>query len=147
MLFLESGHPNLRIPLHARLCLLCERQEVLRVSPPRLLASSRCVEPFPRVLPDRLQHRVAALAEAQQALLDEGLQRVEVGVADLLGGLQSAAAGEDGEAREEPALGGREQVVRPLDRRPERLLAGIGVAAPAEQVEALREALQDPSWR
>ena len=35
-----------------------------------------------------------------------------------------------------------EQVVRPLDRRPQRLLAGIGVALALEQVEALGEPLE-----
>ena len=34
------------------------------------------------------------------------------------------------------------EVVRPLDRRSQRLLAGIGVALALEQVETLREALE-----
>ena len=36
-----------------------------------------------------------------------------------------------------------EQVVAPLDRRPQRLLARVGVAAALEQVEPPREALED----
>ena len=63
--------------------------------------------------------------------------------ADLLGSLERAAASEDGETGEELLLLGREQVVAPLDRRSERLLAGIRVAAAFEQVEPLREALED----
>ena len=56
-----------------------------------------CLEPFGRVLADRLEHPVALVREAQQALLDERLQRVEVGAGDLLGGLERAPAGEDGQ--------------------------------------------------
>ena len=46
---------------------------------------------------------------------------------------------EDGEAAEEALLVLCEEVVRPLDRRPEGLLARIGVALALEQVEALGE--------
>ncbi len=56
------------------------------------------------VLADRLQHPVAAVGEAQEALLDQRLERVEVGVTDLLGGLERAAAREDGQAGEELLL-------------------------------------------
>ena len=48
---------------------------------------------------------------AQQALLDERLQDVEVGVADVFGSVERAAAGEDGEAGEELLLVFGEQVV------------------------------------
>ena len=63
--------------------------------------------------------------------------------AHLLGGLERAAAGEDGEAGEEPLLVRDKEVVAPLDRRPERLLAGVGVAAALQEIEALREAIED----
>ena len=72
---------------------------------------------------------------AEEALLDERLEGVEVGRADLLCGLERAAAGEDGEPGEEALLRGRQQLVRPPDRGPERLLAGIGVSPALEQVE------------
>ena len=62
---------------------------------------------------------------------------------DGLGRLVGAAAGEDGERAEEPLLRRREQVVRPLDRRAQRLLARIGVPAALEQVEPLREPLEE----
>lgn len=54
---------------------------------------------------------------------------VEVGAGHLFRGLKGAAAREDREAPEELLLAVREKVVRPLDRRSERLLAGVGVAA------------------
>ena len=70
---------------------------------------------------------------AEQALVDERAERVELGFADLLGGLERAAAGEDGQAGEELLLGLVEQVVAPGDRRPQRLLALRGVARAAGQ--------------
>ena len=63
--------------------------------------------------------------------------------AHRLGGLVLAAAGEDGERTEEPLLLGLEQVVRPLDGRPERLLPRIRVPARLEQVEPLRQPLDE----
>ena len=62
------------------------------------------LEPLPRVVPDRLQHPVATVPEAEEPLLDERLQGVEVGVGDLLGSFERASAGEDGEAGEELLL-------------------------------------------
>jgi hypothetical protein len=79
---------------------------------------------------------------AHEALVEERLQRVGVGVDDLLRGLEAAAPGEDGEASEEALLLVAEQVVRPFDRRSQGLLAGIGVELALEQFEALREALE-----
>ena len=48
---------------------------------------------------------------AEQALVDERLENVEVGVAHLFGRIEGAAAGEDGEAGEELLLAAAEQVV------------------------------------
>ena len=87
-----------------------------------------------RQLENRFQHPVARasslFAPPDQALVEQRLERVRVGVADRLGCLVRAASGEDGQRAEEPLLLGLEQVVRPLDRRPEGLLPRIGVAVP-----------------
>ena len=48
---------------------------------------------------------------AEEALVDERLQDVEVGVTDLFGRSEGAAAGEDCEPREELLLVRAEQVV------------------------------------
>ena len=48
---------------------------------------------------------------ADKALVDERLEDVEVGVADLFGCVKGAAAGEDGEAREKLLLVAGKQVV------------------------------------
>ena len=58
-------------------------------------------------------------------------------------GLERAAAGEDGQAGEETLLLFREEVVRPFGRRPERLLAGVGVAAALQEIETPSETLED----
>ena len=123
--------------------LLEQREVVVGVAAGERIGLAGLLQPFTRVLADRLQHPVALVREAEQALLDERLQRVEVGAADLLGGLQRAAAGEDGERAEETLLLLREQVVAPVDRRPQRLLSRVGVPAALQQVEPLGEALED----
>src|SRR5918992_3697577 len=82
-----------------------------------------------RVLPDRLEHPIPLVGEAQQALFDERLEVIEVGVRNLLSRFQPAAACEDGESTEERLLVLGQELVRPLDRRPERLLARIGIAS------------------
>jgi hypothetical protein len=55
------------------------------------------VESIGGVLADRLERPEALVREPKQALLDERLQRVEVGSGDLLSRLQRAPSREDGE--------------------------------------------------
>ena len=60
-----------------------------------------------RELADRLEHPEAAgLPAADEALVDQRLHELEVGVGDLLGRLQRPAAAEDGECREQLPLPG-----------------------------------------
>src|SRR5690242_3892713 len=96
-----------------------------------------------RVIADRLEHPVPLVREAEKAFFDERLERLYVCVGDLLGGFDSAAVCEDGEAAEEGLLVVREQVVAPGNRRPERLLAGIGVSSPVEEIETIGNAFED----
>ena len=114
---------------------------------PDLVGFAARLEAFERVGADRLEHREARLAVglfllAEHVAVDqrrEARQEV-VAAADGLGGVERAAAVEDGEAREERLLVGAEQVVAPVDRRAERLLARGQVAwAAGEEVEALLE--------
>ena len=130
-----------------RWSLLEQREVVVGVTAGERIGLAGLVQPFARILADRLEHPVALGREAEQALLDQRLQRVDVGAADLLGGVQGAAAGEDREGADDALLFLGEQVVAPVDRRPQRLLPRVGVAATLEQVEALREALEDLSRR
>ena len=100
------------------------------------------LEPLAGEFADRLEHPEALARATQQALLHECLERVKIGAGDLLGSGERAASDEDGQAREEPLLVLAEQVVRPRDRRAQRLLPDFGVAAAAQEVEAFREPLE-----
>lgn len=63
------------------------------------------------------------------------------------GSLQGAAADEDGEPAEEALLLIRQQVVAPLDGVAQCLLAGGQIAwAPGEEVQAMRETLEQGLW-
>ena len=67
-------------------------------------SAAQSLELFAGELADRLQHPVAAArlagALSDKALVEQRLQRVERRAADLLGGLERAAAGEDAQPRE-----------------------------------------------
>ena len=107
----------------------------------RLLAA--CRKPLTGVLPDRLEHPEALCRVAEEALVDQRLQRVEVHPGDRVGRLHRAAAAEDGQSGEQPLLVGLEQFVAPLDGGAQRLLARIGVPPALEQVEPPRQPLED----
>jgi hypothetical protein len=100
-------------------------------------------QPLRRELANRLEHPVALAGVAEQALVDQRSDLVEIGSADLLGGLQRAAAGEDGQAGEDVLLGSRQQVVAPGNRRGERPLPlRCRPRAACEQGQPLIEPLQ-----
>ena len=84
---------------------------------------------LPGVLADRLQHPEALARVPEEALVDQRLEGVQIGLGDLLCGLQRAAAGEDGQSGEQPLLVLLQQLVAPLDRRAQRPLAGLRVTA------------------
>ncbi len=122
--------------------------EVLRVPAPDLVRLAARFEALEGVGADRLQHREARLAVglfllAEHVVVDErrrGRSRrpSPPQTASAAGSVQPPC--EDGEAREERLLVGAEQVVAPVDRRAERLLARGQVAwAAGEEVEALLE--------
>ena len=92
---------------------------------------------FAGVLANCLQHPVAAVCEAEEALLDEGLHCVEVGVGNLFCGFQCAATGEDGQRSEDSLLLCGQQVIAPGDGRAQSLLAGVNIPAASQQVEAV----------
>ena len=142
-LLLDAGEPGCGVAApQPGLCLACEPLVEGAVTLDDRL-DAPLVELVAPVLADRLEHPVAVAVAADEALVDEGGERVELGLADLLDRLERGAAGEDREPGEELALVVAEQVVRPGDRRPERLLARVGVAAALEQVEAVPEPLED----
>ena len=134
--------------------LLDEALEVGRVTAAEQVALAAFLEACGRVLADRLEHahpgRTAARAPGDdQAVLDEALERAE-DVLDLLvaahrfRGGDRPPAREDGESREERALGLVEEVVAPVDCRRQRSLAIWEVRnVSADDVQPPREALQE----
>ena len=114
---------------------------------PQCVLLARCLQPLPRELADRLEHPEALLAvrigaAADEALVEQRRQRVEVGVADRFGGLERGAAAEHREPGEELLLVLVEQVVAPRDRGAQRCMALVGVAAALEEVEPLPDPLE-----
>jgi hypothetical protein len=120
------------------------------------------LEPLRGVRPDRLEHHqarlaVVAVSTPDQALVEErgdAVERIEVGsdVTGQRGGDRldrlGQGRGKEGEEHEEALLAGLEEVVAPLDRRPERLLALGQVAGPAaEELQAVSEAVAESLGR
>jgi hypothetical protein len=107
------------------------------------LIAPRRLKPLRRELADRLEHPEATrLPAADEAFVDERLQELKVCVGYLLCSLERPTASEDRERREQAALTGIEQLVRPLDRGAKRLLAPLRVAPAAQQVEAVGQPLE-----
>src|SRR3954462_5615286 len=93
--------------------------------------ASRLAQSLECELADGLEHPVALLAEpsgatAEQALVEQGGECVQLRVADEFRRLERAAAAEHAEAREERLLVLVEQVVRPGDGRSERHVPLLG---------------------
>ena len=116
----------------------------------------RAVEQLDRELPDRVEHPEAPAAPApHEALHDQGLQAVELRIADRLGRLEREASLEDREAAEGSCSSGPEQLVAPLERRAQRALAlgsvaragGRAAAAAARAGRVARRARAGPRGR
>ena len=126
---------------------LRDRQEepsVAQADGVHLAGSSELLQ---REIADRLEHPETNLAVADKALLDERLERVEIGACNLLRRPERAASGEDRQPGKERLLGFCEQVVAPLDRCPQRRLAGIGVPAAGKEIEPVGKPLENLSGR
>ena len=95
--------PEIAAPHHLR-----QLREVRRVPPPELLGFAGGFEPLDRELADRLQHAEPAAFGRDEALVDQGLQRIEAGVAHRLGGVEVPSADEHTE---------------PVEQRPARRLS------------------------
>src|SRR6185436_14058553 len=115
-----------------------EREVEREVSRARGVFLTRFVQELGGVLAHRFEKpvTVALGRELDQRLVHELRQEVQhvaaVDVlrrADRLRGLQRKSAGEYRETAQQRSLARREQVVAPVDARPQRLLAGQGGAA------------------
>ncbi len=74
--------------------LLEQREVVVRVTAGERIGLAGLVQPFARIVADRLEHPVALVRVTQQALVDERVEGVETGLAHLLRRLERAAAAE-----------------------------------------------------
>ncbi len=84
---------------------------------------------------------------ADEALVDERLQRVEVRAGDLLRRLERPPPGEDAERAKRALLGRGEQVIAPLDRGPQRALPlGSISRAAGQKRQAAVEAGDQRIW-
>src|SRR5436190_9173800 len=111
-----------------------ELRQVVEEARSQFVSFAARLEQLACELPDRLQHpEAAALPAAEQALLEQRLERVEVGLAHLLGRLDREAAGEDGEAAEQLLFRLVKELVAPLDRRAQRPLALRRVSSAARE--------------
>jgi len=107
---------------------------MLGVATPQLGSLIKLVQPFDRVLPDVSSIRNAPRC-AEKALVNQRLQAVERDAGDLLCRLKREAGGKD--ARQANKCCSTRRAVRaPLDRCPQRLLAGVSIPATFEYVEA-----------
>ena len=127
----------------------CASREPRRVPASLLELVSQHAQSFSTEAADRLEHPVAVGAvlgrrDGGEALVEQGLEQVEIGVGDVARLLQRAAAGEDAQGAKSALLLGLEEVVRPGDGRRERALAGVDIARAArEQRQTLIEPLED----
>jgi hypothetical protein len=109
---LEPVEPrSLRRARKLGLGLESEPEVMLGMPPLQLLGIRRSSQRLGGELSDRLQHPVAPVREAHEALVHQRLKRVEVGITDVLRGLQRAAAREDRQPGEQPLLLLSQQVV------------------------------------
>ena len=118
---------------------LAARLELLRGE-----LADRVEQPEPRLAVGRLLDLDQALVDERHEAVDDVAAELRGRAADGLGRLEVAAAGEDGQAVEEPPPAVVEQVVAPGDRAAQRLLARRQVArAGRQQVELVLEPGED----
>src|SRR3712207_665416 len=95
---------------------------------------SALAQPLASELVDCLEHpQPPGPPSSDEALVDQGLQDVKVGVADLFCGFDVKAAGKNREAREQRLLFRRQELMAPLDRRAQCALPLRGVTPTAGQ--------------
>src|SRR5918992_2103718 len=130
-----------RAPQH-RSEALGECQIVIRMPAAPIRCLSAVLESLQRVLPHGLEHAEAAVPAADEALLHERLQLIETGSADLFGRLQREPAREDAESPQQRLFLAGAEIVAPLDRPPQRLLALGQIRGPGrEQLQPFTQPL------
>src|SRR5438034_6624043 len=117
--------------------LLCEREEVARVSLTRILFLAQELQALDRVFAHRLKHAearvLAGLAPNQTLLRDSGEVVQHRCAADRFGRVDAPRADEDSEPGEHPLLLRSQEVEAPLEREPESAMPSRSVARPGCQ--------------
>ena len=134
-----------------RVVLLGEREAPIEVAQADGVALGGRLEPLSGVLAHGVEQAEALTLRDDERLLDQPGKQIDdppqgdrTAGADLLGRLEREPTGEHGEATVKDALLTGEQVVAPVDRGAQRLLAGQrGATTGAEHVEALAQARGD----
>jgi hypothetical protein len=114
-----------------RVVLLGEREAPIEVAQRDGVALGGRLEPLGGVLAHGVEQAEALILRDDERLLDQPGKQIDdpppcdsTAGADLLGRLEREASGEEREPAEKRALLAREQVMTPVDRGPQRLLAG-----------------------
>src|SRR5262249_18843485 len=130
-------------PVQLRLGALSQAEEIVRVPLAQITVLSRLGKQSHRVLMDRLEHpEPILLAYEHKALVYERLEGVDVGLTDSLRRLDRPGPVEDRKPSEKLPLALVEQVITPRDRGSQCLLAWIDTSRSGEQVQPLRQPLQ-----
>ncbi len=140
---IQATEPRWRV-LACELRMLGERHEVVEVGASDGVPFAAALELLQAELADRLEHAEAtARPPPEEAPLDESLDQVEGRVANRLGRLEVKTLGKDRQVGEKALLVWIEEVVAPLDRRPQRALPFRGVPwAPGQERQPLLEPSQ-----
>ena len=144
MLGAEPPRPGLLLAaLELRTSLFGEGEKEVSVPVPHAVAPGRVLEALERVLAESLQHPEPRSGLSDKALGDEGLERVEVRVADGPGRIERPAAREHGKPGEELPPAGTKEVIAPVHGGSQGPLPGGEVTRPrGEQVQAPAKPLQ-----
>lgn len=123
---------------------LGELYEVGGVGTLHLVLLAARLELLQRVLPNGVEHAVAPLLTADEALVHERAERVERRATYGLDRVESEAANKDGKPPKQLLLGLVEQLEAPVDRAAESPLAVRAVARPCgQELEPVLEARED----
>ena len=131
-----------------RVVALGEGEAPVEVAQRQAIALARRREALGRVLADRVEQAQALVLGDHERLVDQARRQAgdapaldRAAGAHVLGGVERERAREHRQAPEQQALLAVEQLVAPVDRRAQRLLAGERrAAAVAEDVEAVAQA-------
>src|SRR5690348_15246781 len=101
----------------------------------------------PQTLGCEIAHRIehaetANVASSHKALVDERSQEGDTRIRDPLRGVERPTSSEHRQCGEQPSFVWAQQIERPLDGCPKRLVSCLGISPCAEKVESAAQALE-----